>query len=99
MKKHPDDVYSILVTIGGADERDRQDFVIEHLDQESRCNEWRFMGTLGRGGKYWRKSNRVDCYAEDKNPIRNATIDQINVLLAKLPDLPVEHGETNGVEL
>jgi hypothetical protein len=43
-------------------------------------NEWRFQGSLGFGGKFFRDSNgyRVSCYPEDKTPERNAAISRAN---------------------
>lgn len=79
-----DSVYSILVNIGGASESMRGSFVQNHTDTEYPCTEWRFCGHLGYGGKYRRKTNKVDCYSEDETPKRIALIRELNDALAKL---------------
>ena len=48
---------------------------------EGGCDEWRFMGKLGFGGKYRSGTNRVDCYSEDETPERLDLIKQINIKL------------------
>ena len=77
-------VYDLLVSIGGASESYRQNFIYHHARSSEPCDEYRFMGKLGYGGKYRRKTNKVDCYSEDETPKRRAIIEQLNAELAKL---------------
>lgn len=50
------------------------------------CREFRFMGSLGFGGKVRASGGRVfvSCYQEDETPERVATIDRTNSMLASL---------------
>lgn len=76
-------IHKLLVEIGGAECRDEMNFVHHHTCDEL-CDEWRFMGKLGFGGKYWRLTNRVTCYREDETPERLEIIKILNTELAKL---------------
>ena len=83
-EEQADNVYNLLVLIGGAYEDDRQSFIYAHVKDKYTCNEWRFQGHLGFGGKYRRLSNRVDCYTEDSTPKRRKIIEHLNIELSKL---------------
>lgn len=53
------------------------------------CNEYRFCGALGFGGKFCNNGNRdntpyVDCYREDETPARLQMIEAANKRLAEL---------------
>jgi hypothetical protein len=76
-------VFDLLVSIGGAPESMRQDFLLHHTTGDP-TDEYRFQGKLGFGGKYRRKTNRVDCYSEDENEERLKIIERLNAELAKL---------------
>lgn len=76
-------VYDILVNMGGAAENYRDSFIYHHTDNihgecNTLCNEWRFCGKLGYGGKYRSDSNTVDCYLEDETEERLEIIEEIN---------------------
>lgn len=77
-------VFDLLVKIGGAPESMRSNFVYIHAEPESDCDEYRFQGKLGFGGKYRRKTNRVDCYREDESPNRLKIIERLNSMLQAL---------------
>ena len=82
-------VYDILVNLGGAGEYNRESFINNHtssidLPNDAPCTEWRFMGHLGFGGKYWSERNEVNCYREDETPEREVLIDKINMALGEL---------------
>ena len=79
-------VFNLLAPIGGAHESMRADFVYHHARSNPPCDEYRFQGKLGFGGKYRRKTNTVDCYYEDETPDRRAIIERLNAELAKLPN-------------
>ena len=76
------------------DDRDRASFIRTILasvraDQRYICNEYRFMGGLGFGGKFRNNGNNenvpyVDCYREDETPARNEMIRRANERLAAL---------------
>jgi hypothetical protein len=77
-------VYDLLVNIGGANESERDDFIYHHSESKEGCREWRFIGKLGFGGKYWSASNRVDCYREDETPERIKLMEELNSELANI---------------
>lgn len=77
-------IYDLLVNIGGALESERDDFIFEHVGSEYGCQEWRFSGKLGFGGKYRSERNEVDCYREDETPKRLKIIEELNNELSKL---------------
>jgi hypothetical protein len=76
-------VYDILVEIG-APENMRKAFVWTQTHED--CNEWRFEGKLGFGGKFWNEWSyieekfkwRVSCYSEDETPEREKLINETN---------------------
>lgn len=57
------------------------------------CIEFRFVGSLGFGGKVWSTSRDrpayVNCYSEDETPERLKVIEQANARLAALGPPPV----------
>jgi hypothetical protein len=79
-------VYDILVRYAGASEHNRDDFVTIQTHQP--CTEYRFMGSLGFGGKFWRNDGRwyVSAYPEDiaAQPERERAIRLTNGPLAGL---------------
>lgn len=79
-------VYDILVTYGGAVERDRSSFIYHHCEDKYGCMEWRFCGKLGFGGKYRSQNNRVTMYSEDRNPEREKLKENIDLKLSLLKD-------------
>jgi hypothetical protein len=80
-------VFDLLVSIGGAHESLRADFVYHHARETPPCDEYRFQGNLGFGGKYRRRTNTVDCYLEDETPERLQIIKRLNEALARLAAL------------
>lgn len=77
-------VYDLLVSIGGAYEPDRDNFIYHHAKRKGGCSEWRFSGNLGFGGKYRSEYNQVDCYKEDETPERIKIMNELNVALLKI---------------
>lgn len=83
-------VYDILVDIG-ASENMRDIFVYAHITDKFQV-EWRFMGLLGFGGKFWNEWSyfdekfnwRVSCYSEDENEKREQLIKETNKKLDAL---------------
>ena len=80
--KYYNTVYDILVAICGAKESIRDDFIYHHARSSEPCDEFRFIGDLGQGGKYYRRENRVSCYSEDENTVKRVKIDVTNDALA-----------------
>lgn len=84
-------VYDILEEIGASSNM-RDAFI--HTQTTEDCDEWRFQGKLGFGGKFWnewsyldrRYSWRVSCYTEDETPQREKLINETNIKLQKLID-------------
>lgn len=72
--------------MGGATEIMRASFLTGHL-KENLCQEWRFQGHFGFGGKYRSLTNKVDCYREDETPERLKRIKEINFKLAKSDEI------------
>lgn len=83
--KHYGRVFDLLVSIGGANESQRDDFVFHHARCSPPCTEYRFQGKLGFGGKYLSSLNKVCCYSEDLTKKRLEIIDRLNAELRNLP--------------
>ncbi len=75
------------------DQRDADAFVRSIIaprpDGRHVCNEYRFCGALGFGGKFRNNGNQnntphVDCYREDETPARLEMIEAANAELAAL---------------
>ncbi len=68
----------------GADPLQRFSFV--HWFREPDQREWRFIGSLGFDGKFWKSDGRfyVNCYPEDETDERRSTIKRLNDALAAL---------------
>lgn len=87
-------IYQVLVETCGAHESDRQHFV--HVQTSRMCDEHRFGGNLGFGGKFrrnagtdprtneWGEQWYVDYYAEDKTADRQDAVHQANNALSDL---------------
>ena len=80
-KEKANKIYDVLVTEAGANESERENFIFHHCDSKYPCDEWRFQGKLGFGGKYWRLNNRVTCYSEDETTETLKIIEIVNNLL------------------
>ena len=78
-----DRVYDLLVRECGAveDESNRAQFA---AFWKSNGTEYRFIGSLGFGGKFWRTNGSwyVNCYREDETPARLRAIELANIALA-----------------
>ena len=81
-------VWAVLVEECGA----TRDHGFVHHQTSEHVTEWRFIGALGFGGKFWRTRSRrpdgswgdwwhVNCYSEDETPARLAMIDRANARL------------------
>jgi hypothetical protein len=79
-------VFDVLVHVAGASEHSRNEFVYHYTLSDRPPTEWRFGGTLGFGGKFWRANDKwyVTCYREDGSVERQKTIDEANASLAAL---------------
>lgn len=83
-------VYDVLVEHAGAMEANCEDFIYAVVRWSERnpyqTNEYRFMGRLGMGGKFWLtpESFHVSAYSEDITPKRRAIITKTNAELKKL---------------
>jgi len=64
------------------DDRDAYSFISYVTKEEHGYREWRFIGSLGFGGKFRVNSDRphpyVDCYREDETPSRLDAIKRAN---------------------
>lgn len=79
-----DVIYDVLVEEVGAREDDRETFVHMQTRDEG-CREYRFMGSLGFGGKFWDSGDWwVGCYRENETPERLAAIERANARLSAL---------------
>lgn len=83
--------YAILVRYGGApdNEGDEHSFIFHVSHPETPCDEYRFMGHLGFGGKFRNNGNRdsmpyVDCYPENRTVARDAVVLSVNAMLGEL---------------
>lgn len=81
-----DAIYTALVAHAGASEDDRRFFVEAQTDDYH--YEYRFIGGLGFGGKFWRNDGRwyVSAYPEDVRvrPSRQQAINNTNAALSAL---------------
>lgn len=74
--------WDILVAEAEADPKPdaKRDFVLTMVE-DTHCDEYRFGGTLGFGGKFYRDSPCqccIRCYSEDLTPEIQAVIDKVN---------------------
>lgn len=82
-------VYKILEDIGAASSM-REAFISTQSRED--CNEWRFQGKLGFGGKFWNEWSyleerplwRVSCYTEDENAKTDKIVKETNEKLYAL---------------
>lgn len=77
-------VYDILVELGGAREDERDSFIYSHCRNKYCCEEWRFSGHFGFGGKYRSERNSIDFYNEDTTNERIKLQEKINNELNKI---------------
>lgn len=77
-------VFDVLVTHAGASELTRDEFVYHQT--HGRCDEFRFIGALGFGGKFWQRDWRVSAYPEDvkRDPSKQQVVNETNAALAEL---------------
>lgn len=96
-EKTANGVYDVLVAHCGAREASREDFVYTHTREF--CIEYRFMGSLGFGGKFWRNHSfrpdgtygehwYVSNYREDETPVTRAAAE---AAAGPLDDLRARH--------
>jgi len=77
-------VYDILVAHAGAHENNRLSFVYSHCEDEYPCNEFRFGGFFGFGGKYWSERNTINYYNEDRTKKLDKLEAKVNKLLGEI---------------
>ena len=68
-----EDIWNVLVERAGApDSRDHREMFVHYAAGRSEVQEYRFMGSLGMGGKVRINAERwrVDYYPEDKTDLR-----------------------------
>lgn len=71
-------IYQILVDQVGANSKE-DDFVTFAHYMERDCREFRFVGNLGFGGKFYNDGRwRISCYSEDSNEERDTVIENVN---------------------
>lgn len=77
-------IYEILVRVLDAPTGHWKDDFVYH--QTKGCTEYRFMGCLGFGGKFWNVNGQwlVNCYPEDRNEERDGLMKLANDALAHL---------------
>lgn len=74
------EIYDILVLVCEARESHREDFCVAQTEEV--ISEWRFMGALGFGGKFYRQTGDkkwyVDCYREERTAAKLVMIEAAN---------------------
>jgi len=83
-RENADQVYDILVTMGGASKNLRNLFVHKHVYSDVMSEEWRFEGVFGFGGKYRSKTNSIDYYRENQRTDLDELMNNINEELKKV---------------
>ncbi len=87
-RERADAIWTLLVNEAGATEDDRPAFVGYLMEPNQFGHEYRFMGSLGTGGKLYTYSPRpgayVGCYPEHRTPERSAIIAAVNLRLDEL---------------
>lgn len=81
------DIYEILVRVLDAPRDEDGHDVYQFVHHETKgCVEYRFMGCLGFGGKFWNANDRwyVNCYPEDRTEELDALMKIANDALAFL---------------
>jgi hypothetical protein len=84
-----EEVWDLLVNDAGAskDPLDKESFVCAFTKIEYPTTEYRFCGSLGFGGKFWRNNGfYISCYREDETPKQLGTINRVNEQINKLVD-------------
>ena len=86
LEQGADRIFDILVDECVAHPSDRPLFKIWTTSE--RPSEFRFMGSLGFGGKFWNNAGRwyVNCYKEDETIERIDAIEKANKRLSRLHD-------------
>tara|TARA_R110000803_G_scaffold50945_1_gene105554 strand:- start:53 stop:349 length:297 start_codon:yes stop_codon:yes gene_type:complete len=79
-------IYDLLVSIGGAIETQREDFIYSHCTCDYEVTEWRFCGKLGFGGKYRSTWNGVTYYRENETAEMIKVKEELDAALKKLDD-------------
>ena len=93
-------VYDILVKEAGASAYDRYMFIFNHTgifiapkgmtgmmivsQFPTLCEEWRFQGKFGFGGKYWSKTNKITYYPENHTKKLDKLQVKVNKLLGEI---------------
>lgn len=89
LEQHANMVYDALVKYCGAsnDNYNRQRFIETQITMF--CSEYRFIGNLGFGGKFWRSNNKwyVSQYREHETPETVKMIDGCNKHLHNIRDV------------
>jgi hypothetical protein len=80
-------VYDVLVSLAGAPENSRIDFIFHHTIMNPICDEWRFQGKFGYGGKYRSDSNTIDYYKEHSTKELDKLRDSVNTALKEMTAL------------
>jgi hypothetical protein len=77
------EIFDILVEDVSANKNSLEEFLVWSENGE---REFRFVGCLGYGGKFWNYNDKwyVNCYSEDLTPKRQTVIDKVNDKLAAL---------------
>lgn len=89
-------IYEVLIEHVKAHPSSQLEFLAFHLnaakDDPYRTTEWRFMGCLGMGGKFWCtwESFHVSMYSEDRTPARALAEQAANAALLELYKPPEE---------
>jgi hypothetical protein len=80
-------IYDVLLAnCGPFPSYSNRDSFVREFTAKNHTKEWRFIGTLGFGGKFWDNNGKyyVSCYSEDETPERTRTIAVVNAKLAAI---------------
>ena len=75
------EIWNILCLHAGANPDQEEQFFYCATNPDSPCEEFRFQGHLGFGGKYWLETNTVTCYPEDVTTETTRILEETNAAL------------------
>ena len=84
-KEQATEIYRVLVKYCDAEDCEEDEIrFAEEFSKDNPGTEWRFIGNLGYGGKFYWPGMYVDYYSEDETKIRQSIARRTNRILKKM---------------